>query len=50
MERVASGGLVSGFSSREGFACKFTGPAIVYLQTRNVNIFAKQMKLSTASG
>ncbi|KAK4865376.1 hypothetical protein LT330_009487 [Penicillium expansum] len=50
MERVASGGIISGISSGEGLACRFKGPGTVYLQTRNLNAFAAQMKLSTASG
>lgn len=50
IERVASGGIISGLSSGEGLACKFTGPGTVYLQTRNLNAFAGQMKVSTASG
>ncbi|EPS26967.1 hypothetical protein PDE_01907 [Penicillium oxalicum 114-2] len=48
--RVASGGIISGLSSGEGLACKFTGPGTVYLQTRNLNAFAGQLKVSTASG
>lgn len=39
MERVASGGIISGFSSGEGLACKFTGPGTVYMQTRNATAF-----------
>lgn len=39
LERVASGGVISGFSSGEGLACKFTGPGTVYLQTRNAVAF-----------
>ena len=35
LERVASGGLISGFASAEGLVCKFTGPGTVYMQTRN---------------
>ncbi|KAJ5594140.1 uncharacterized protein N7459_000348 [Penicillium hispanicum] len=50
IERVASGGIISGLSSGEGLACKFEGPGSVYLQTRNLNAFAAQMKVSTASG
>ncbi|CAG8229836.1 unnamed protein product [Penicillium salamii] len=50
MTRPASGGLMSSFSSGEGLACKFKGPGTVYLQTRNLNAFAAQMKISTASG
>ncbi|KAI2735236.1 hypothetical protein DTO013E5_1821 [Penicillium roqueforti] len=44
IERVASGGLVSGFAAREGLACKFQGPGTVYLQTRNLKTFAAQLK------
>ena len=35
LERVASGGLMSGFASAEGLVCKFTGPGTVFIQTRN---------------
>lgn len=35
MERVASGGIISGLASGEGLVCKFTGPGTVYMQTRN---------------
>jgi len=35
LERVASGGIMSGISSGEGLVCKFTGPGTVFLQTRN---------------
>lgn len=50
IERVASGGLISGLSSGEGLACRFTGPGTVLLQTRNLNAFAVQLGASTASG
>ncbi|KAJ5884927.1 hypothetical protein N7495_009437 [Penicillium taxi] len=50
IERVTSGGIISNIASKEGLACKFIGPGTVYLQTRNVNAFALQMKISTASG
>ncbi|RJE19267.1 DUF124 domain protein [Aspergillus sclerotialis] len=50
IERVASGGIISGFTSGEGLACKFVGPGTVYLQTRNLNAFGAQIKVSTASG
>ena len=40
LERVASGGIISGVSSGEGLVCKFTGPGTVYLQTRNQQAFA----------
>jgi uncharacterized protein (AIM24 family) len=35
LERVASGGIISGLSSGEGLVCKFTGPGTIFLQTRN---------------
>ena len=50
IERVASGGIVSGVTSGEGLACRFTGPGTIYLQTRNLNAFSTQMKLSAAKG
>ncbi|KAF9882127.1 duf124 domain-containing protein [Colletotrichum karsti] len=39
MERVASGGIISGISSGEGLVCKFTGPGTVFMQTRNAKHF-----------
>ena len=50
MRRVASGGVLSMFSSGEGLSCRFTGPGTVYLQTRNLNTFGAQIGASTASG
>ncbi|OCK90841.1 DUF124-domain-containing protein [Cenococcum geophilum 1.58] len=41
LERVASGGIISGLSSGEGLVCKFTGPGTVFLQTRNPQAFAQ---------
>ncbi|EEP82744.1 conserved hypothetical protein [Uncinocarpus reesii 1704] len=41
MERIASGGIISGLSSGEGLVCKFTGPGTVYLQTRNAQAFGQ---------
>lgn len=35
LERVASGGIISGMVSAEGLVCKFTGPGTVFIQTRN---------------
>jgi hypothetical protein len=35
LERVASGGIISGLAAGEGLVCKFTGPGTVFLQTRN---------------
>ncbi|KAK2034698.1 DUF124-domain-containing protein [Colletotrichum zoysiae] len=40
MERVASGGIISGLSSGEGLVCKFTGPGTVFIQTRNAKHFS----------
>ncbi|KAK5057681.1 hypothetical protein LTR84_011682 [Exophiala bonariae] len=39
LERVASGGIISGVASGEGLVCKFTGPGTVYMQTRNPTAF-----------
>ncbi|KAK0741222.1 tryptophan RNA-binding attenuator protein-like domain-containing protein [Schizothecium vesticola] len=43
LERVASGGLMSGFASAEGLVCKFTGPGTVFIQTRNAKSFSGYM-------
>lgn len=43
MERVASGGIISGISSGEGLVCKFSGPGTVFMQTRNPPAFAAWM-------
>ncbi|KAK4946005.1 hypothetical protein LTR10_014807 [Elasticomyces elasticus] len=43
LERVASGGIISGLSSGEGLVCKFTGPGTVYMQTRNAAAFSAYM-------
>ncbi|RMJ03483.1 hypothetical protein CDV36_014990 [Fusarium kuroshium] len=43
MERVASGGIISGMASAEGLVCKFTGPGTIYMQTRNSRAFAAYM-------
>ncbi|KAK3941214.1 tryptophan RNA-binding attenuator protein-like domain-containing protein [Diplogelasinospora grovesii] len=43
LERVASGGLISGFASAEGLVCKFTGPGTIFLQTRNAKAFTAYM-------
>ena len=40
LERVASGGVISGLSSGEGLVCKFTGPGTVFMQTRNPTAFS----------
>ena len=45
LERVASGGIISGLASGEGLVCKFTGPGTVFLQTRNPAAF--QLYLAT---
>ncbi|KAJ9359989.1 hypothetical protein DTO027B9_1541 [Paecilomyces variotii] len=44
MERVASGGIISAVSSKEGLACRFIGPGSVYIQTRNMKVFAAQLQ------
>lgn len=54
MERVASGGIISGFASGEGLVCKFTGPGTVFIQTRNAvsnqsRELSKPFQLLTAS-
>ncbi|CAH0053193.1 unnamed protein product [Clonostachys solani] len=43
MERIASGGIISGIASGEGLVCKFTGPGTVYIQTRNAKAFGTYM-------
>ncbi|KAM0420875.1 hypothetical protein ACHAPT_011405 [Fusarium lateritium] len=43
MERVTSGGIISGMASAEGLVCKFTGPGTIYMQTRNSRAFAAYM-------
>ncbi|KAL9631736.1 MAG: hypothetical protein Q9164_005727 [Protoblastenia rupestris] len=50
MERVASGGIISGISSGEGLVCKFTGPGTVFMQTRNATAFAAWITAHTAQG
>lgn len=50
LERVASGGLVSGYASGEGLVCKFTGPGTVFLQTRNAKSFGAYMGGQINSG
>lgn len=44
LERVASGGIISGVSSGEGLVCKFTGPGTVYMQTRHPAGFTRWMQ------
>ncbi|KAL6866163.1 hypothetical protein ACO1O0_002268 [Amphichorda felina] len=43
MERVASGGIISGIASAEGLVCKFSGPGTVFIQTRNARAFSAYM-------
>lgn len=50
LERVASGGIISGFGSGEGLVCKFTGPGSVFMQTRNPVAFGAWMVAHGASG
>ncbi|CAK7219494.1 hypothetical protein SEUCBS140593_003905 [Sporothrix eucalyptigena] len=47
LERVASGGIISGMASGEGLVCKFTGPGTVYIQTRNAKAFSAFMSGQT---
>ncbi|KAH7351045.1 tryptophan RNA-binding attenuator protein-like domain-containing protein [Rhexocercosporidium sp. MPI-PUGE-AT-0058] len=49
LERVASGGIISGLSSGEGLVCKFTGPGTVFMQTRNPIAFAQWMGTHAAA-
>ncbi|EYE99277.1 AIM24 family protein [Aspergillus ruber CBS 135680] len=44
IERVASGGIISGISSREGLACRFMGPGTVFYQTRKIQDVAAHLK------
>jgi len=48
LERVASGGLVSNFSSGEGLVCKFTGPGTLFIQTRNPVAFGAWLSTHSA--
>jgi len=48
LERVSSGGLVSGMASGEGLVCKFTGPGTVFLQTRNPAAFSMYLTTHAA--
>ncbi|CAG8958204.1 hypothetical protein HYFRA_00000557 [Hymenoscyphus fraxineus] len=50
LERVASGGIISGLSSGEGLVCKFTGPGTVFLQTRNPAAFAMWISANATQG
>ena len=43
LERVASGGIISGMASGEGLVCKFIGPGTVFMQTRNAAAFTAFM-------
>ncbi|PBP20096.1 DUF124 domain-containing protein [Diplocarpon rosae] len=49
LERVASGGIISGLSSGEGLVCKFTGPGTVFMQTRNPTAFAQWLGTHAAA-
>ncbi|KAI5300751.1 hypothetical protein KEM55_005218, partial [Ascosphaera atra] len=40
IERVASGGVVSNVSAKEGLVCRFKGPGTVLLQTRDIRVMA----------
>lgn len=43
LERIASGGIISGLAAGEGLVCKFTGPGTVFIQTRNPRAFGAFM-------
>lgn len=49
LERVASGGIISGLAAAEGLVCKFTGPGTVFIQTRNAKAFAAYMTGAAAT-
>jgi len=49
LERVASGGIISGLSSGEGLVCKFTGPGTIFIQTRNPIAFGQWMSAHAAT-
>jgi uncharacterized protein (AIM24 family) len=48
LERVSSGGLISGIASGEGLVCKFTGPGTVFIQTRNAVCYLASSKCRRA--
>ena len=50
LERVASGGIISGISSGEGLVCKFSGPGTVYMQTRNPAAFGQWASAQASAG
>lgn len=50
LERLASGGLISGMASGEGLVCKFTGPGTVFIQTRNAVCHLPPLKLQEKQG
>ncbi|KAF2436511.1 DUF124-domain-containing protein [Tothia fuscella] len=50
LERVASGGIISGMASAEGLVCKFTGPGSIFIQTRNAAALATFMTNAAAGG
>ena len=47
IERVTSGGLLSGMAASEGLACRFTGPGKVFFQTRNPVAFSQWLTANT---
>ncbi|MFM7841561.1 MAG: AIM24 family protein, partial [Nitrospira sp.] len=40
----ASSGWISSFTSGEGFVCRFRGPGLVYIQTRNPRGFGAWLR------
>ncbi|KAF2196226.1 TRAP-like protein [Delitschia confertaspora ATCC 74209] len=50
LERVSSGGIISGMAAGEGLVCKFTGPGTIYMQTRNPTAFAAWIAANNPGG
>lgn len=48
IERVASGGVLSGMAAAEGLVCRFTGPGTVFIQTRNPSAFRQWLSAHVA--
>ncbi|KAI1007702.1 hypothetical protein K3495_g529 [Podosphaera aphanis] len=49
LERVSSGGIISGLSSGEGLVCKFSGPGTIFMQTRNPSAFGQWLNVHATS-
>lgn len=46
----ASKGIMSSFTSGEGLVCRFRGPGVVYIQTRNLGAFEDWIRSIAPSG